>query len=490
MEMRSTPVPGHRPEIGFPHVAGGLDKRPPVDPADGLRHVFEAHVIQHNDVRPALQGRVDLREALGLHFDLQHMRGRAAGPRHGLIICSPAARMWLSLMRTPSQRLKRWFRPPPTLTAYFSSTRRPGVVFRVSVMAAWVPATIRTALLVRVAMPERRCRKFSANPFAGEDAPGGAFDAGDQVAFFYGGPLGQCRLEHYGGVQELKNTLQHRQSADDAVFLRHETAGDLPALLHRGEGGDIAAADILFQRAPDDRVHGVEVRYHGFFQVVHLLAGFLQRPGRLPAAVRPPRRCGSGRPRSACAGVPPAGWRGRPSVMLRTVTACLPRRFPVSNGSCRLPIFDSASCRSRPFRTMPPLRVICPRISFSMALRSKYGTCGAHVSLICFETGCFHRGQGGTADVEGAAPAEDQTFQQGVAGQTVRAVQRPCRPPRRRRRARGPRSGRRYPSGCRPWRSAAPARRGWGPCPCRCRSGGSARRWWGSALSGNHPGAA
>ncbi len=44
----------------------------------------------------------------------------------------PAIRRWFSLTRIASSRPKRWLRPPPQRTAYFSSARRPGVVLRVS----------------------------------------------------------------------------------------------------------------------------------------------------------------------------------------------------------------------------------------------------------------------------------------------------------------------------------------------------------------------
>jgi len=40
-------------------------------------------------------------------------------------------------MSTHSERLPRWFMPPPARTAAFSSARRPGVVLRVSQIRAW-----------------------------------------------------------------------------------------------------------------------------------------------------------------------------------------------------------------------------------------------------------------------------------------------------------------------------------------------------------------
>ncbi len=69
---------------------------------------------------------------------------------------------WLSLMSTASKRPIRWFSPPPQRTAYFSSNRQPGSVFRVSRIDAFVPATAATYRAVRVATPLRCWRKFRA----------------------------------------------------------------------------------------------------------------------------------------------------------------------------------------------------------------------------------------------------------------------------------------------------------------------------------------
>jgi hypothetical protein len=56
----------------------------------------------------------------------------------------PASAAWFSLTRIASCRPKRWLLPPPATTACFSSTRRPGVVLRVSRIVAPVPATAAT----------------------------------------------------------------------------------------------------------------------------------------------------------------------------------------------------------------------------------------------------------------------------------------------------------------------------------------------------------
>ena len=55
----------------------------------------------------------------------------------------------------------RWFTPPPTVTAYFWAKRKPGMVLRVSTMAARVPLTASTKVAVLLATAESNCRKLS-----------------------------------------------------------------------------------------------------------------------------------------------------------------------------------------------------------------------------------------------------------------------------------------------------------------------------------------
>ncbi len=56
----------------------------------------------------------------------------------------------------------RWFTPPPCLTAYFSSSRSPGVVFLVSTIPTPRSLTLATILAVIVAIPLILCKKFKA----------------------------------------------------------------------------------------------------------------------------------------------------------------------------------------------------------------------------------------------------------------------------------------------------------------------------------------
>ena len=75
----------------------------------------------------------------------------------------PTAARWLSLSITQSDRLPRWFDPPPARTAAFSSDRSPGVVLRVSQMRAAPPRAAASAnRRVSVATPDRWHRKLRA----------------------------------------------------------------------------------------------------------------------------------------------------------------------------------------------------------------------------------------------------------------------------------------------------------------------------------------
>ena len=75
----------------------------------------------------------------------------------------PATATWLSLIMAASHNPMRWFVAPPMRVAYFSSTRRPGMVFLVSKRIQPVPDIASTYCRVIVAMPDRCCAVFSAD---------------------------------------------------------------------------------------------------------------------------------------------------------------------------------------------------------------------------------------------------------------------------------------------------------------------------------------
>ena len=112
--------------------------------------------------------------------------------------------MWLSLIRTPSSRPKRWLTPPPMRTAYFSRARRPGVVLRVSDDAGPVPATAATASRVAVAMPDRRLSEVEGGPLGCEDGARVTIDDGDGVARSDIGAVGHADLDREPGAEQAE----------------------------------------------------------------------------------------------------------------------------------------------------------------------------------------------------------------------------------------------------------------------------------------------
>ena len=103
----------------------------------------------------------------------------------------PAPLIWLSLIMTASYRPNRWLWPPPTRTAYFSSSRWPGVVLRVS--------TRRVGKAVERVHKSARLRRDAGQPlqqiqrqaFARQDAMCASFHLRNDVPFATGLTIGQ-----------------------------------------------------------------------------------------------------------------------------------------------------------------------------------------------------------------------------------------------------------------------------------------------------------
>ena len=94
--------------------------RPPTS-STAWRIVWGGMLSSRMASAPASRACPHLVEGVRLHLDAQAVGGaarRAAARRRP--IPSGEAAMWLSLIRTPSKRPKRWLCPPPTRTAYFS----------------------------------------------------------------------------------------------------------------------------------------------------------------------------------------------------------------------------------------------------------------------------------------------------------------------------------------------------------------------------------
>ena len=127
-------------------AAGRLQKGAPIRAARSLGQVRERKVVEHDDVRTLGDGLIQLIETVDLDLDLDHMAAGRAGSPHRL--ADPAAsRRRLSLMRMASSKAESgdWRRRRSTAQRFFSlRARRPGVVLRVSMIRAAVPAVSAT----------------------------------------------------------------------------------------------------------------------------------------------------------------------------------------------------------------------------------------------------------------------------------------------------------------------------------------------------------
>ena len=139
-------------------------------------------------------------------------------------------------MSTMSNRPKRWFRPPPQVTAYFSNRRQPGVVLRVSRICARVPLTASTNWAVSVAMPQSRWRKFSATRSALEQGAGRAGDLQERLARRHALAVLRGAGDLHGGRELAKGGFGQGQAGDHQRFARpHERA------LARAVSGTVAS---------------------------------------------------------------------------------------------------------------------------------------------------------------------------------------------------------------------------------------------------------
>ena len=129
----------------------------------------------------------------------------------------------------------RWFVPPPHRTAYFSSSRQPGVVLRVSRIFAGEPAAASTNFRVSVATPLSRWRKFRAVRSAARiDRSGPATVASDGAAFD-GRAVGDGGVKVRVGIDGAAHQRRGGQPGDDA-----RRAGDERGASPRSSAGMVA----------------------------------------------------------------------------------------------------------------------------------------------------------------------------------------------------------------------------------------------------------
>ena len=145
-------------------------------------------------------------------------------------------------------------RPPPRRTAYFSRTRQPGVVFRVSTKTALEPATRAAMARVKVAMPERRWRKLRATRSPVRIEATGPVRRARTVPAATSWPSSVSASNSTFRIQLTKNPGRHGQARHHQGGLGPDMGLPLQLRVHHGLGGDISRADILFQGQVDEAV--------------------------------------------------------------------------------------------------------------------------------------------------------------------------------------------------------------------------------------------
>ena len=131
--------------------------------ADGLADLGVVRLSSRTMSAPASAASAASATALRLDFNRQARALRRARRRRRPSATPPASRTWLSLIRTRSYSPKRWFVPPPTRTAYFSSARSVGVVLRVSSIVMRPAGGVHVSR-VAVAMPRHPLQQVERCP--------------------------------------------------------------------------------------------------------------------------------------------------------------------------------------------------------------------------------------------------------------------------------------------------------------------------------------
>ena len=163
-----------------------------------------------------------------------------------------SAARWLSLMSTMSNRPRRWFRPPPHATAYFSNRRQPGVVLRVSRICARVPLMASTNCAVSVAMPDKPLDKIQRHALGAQDRPRRAGNFQQECRHL--SPRDWPSLASRSKLMAAEsswNAASANRARDDQRFTRAHDGTGHGRFGHGGERRHVAATDVLGQGGLD-----------------------------------------------------------------------------------------------------------------------------------------------------------------------------------------------------------------------------------------------
>ena len=163
----------------------------------------------------------------------------------------PASRTWLSLIRNASYRPKRWFVPPPTRTAYFSSARSAGRGL------PRVEDRDPAAGCVDEASSERgdarqTLQEVERDPLGGEQRARGPSHLADDGPRLARRALVGARRQHGRRIDELEDCGGDLHSSDDERGFGEQHAVPARARRHGGVRRDVARPDVFGQRAADE----------------------------------------------------------------------------------------------------------------------------------------------------------------------------------------------------------------------------------------------
>ena len=117
------------------------------------------------------------------------------------------------------------------------------------------PAAASTKRAVSVAMPESRCRKFSATRSAVSSARARPVTSATVSPASQRAPSPQRTREDRIGVELPEGRLGDPDAGDDQRRLGDDDAARLHRRVHRGRAGDVAAADVLGEGPGDQVAH-------------------------------------------------------------------------------------------------------------------------------------------------------------------------------------------------------------------------------------------
>jgi hypothetical protein len=156
-EIQSTPGFRNRSHSFERYSTGCFGHCSSVDYRDCFAHLWIAHVIEHDDICLCDDCRTNLVEVVTLHFDGGPGRRHLTSAFYSELEISIEGGKMIVLDQYRCAQVEPVIHSAAARTAYFSSVRHPGVVFRVSRILAPVPFTASTYCRVSEATPERRC---------------------------------------------------------------------------------------------------------------------------------------------------------------------------------------------------------------------------------------------------------------------------------------------------------------------------------------------